>query len=476
MSATGFDLPGPLPTCDSCDLGLFLYFFDSQGRKLRDRVQVNEISKGFETAGLKNIAVGRRGDIIVTFWRSFTVFPEEFGVYVRRFSPKGDSLGPEVRVNTDVSSDQKNSVVAAFPDGEFIVVWQTALSEDLFGGIYARRFGADGRPLGASFRVSQSTETEFYPQVTVDRYGNYFINWNSFAEDGTSDVRGRLYRRDGTPVSGEFQVNQDPQGDQAFGVAAFAPNGTLLVSWQSDDFDQTNGEAMVPVIRRYAASPGQEVCAISGPQILCDLGRTGGPAELSLAWGGRPGEVTLFGDVDGDGRDDVCSYFEGSFRCDIDHEGIAANWTEKLGSPGDIPLLADVDGDGRADPCVRRGNLLLCDTKGDGLIYYRRKFGQGGEVPLLGDLDGDHKADLCLFRDGVWDCLLSTGGRIHFRFGRAGDSPALGDINNNGRAEPCVLRDGMLLCSTAHNRVADFSLPLDVPAGARLLFGNLDGL
>jgi hypothetical protein len=480
----GFDLPGPLDNCFSCQDGLFLYFGDDQGRNLYDRIHVSEDPNSYEGFGLHIVAVDGLGNIIVVFSRPYTPLnPDDSGVFVRRFSSTGEPLGPEVQVNQDQSLPMGFPAVAASPDGEFLVVWQTAVLDlDNIGGVYARRFGADGEPLGPQFQVSRSTKLERNPQIVADGHGNYFLFWDSFDAGHGSDIRGRLYRHDGKPVADEMVINQDNHNGQE-GItdhngtsAAFAPNGTLLVSWQSDSPNQTNGEAMVPVVRRFAASPGQEICAIAGPNILCDLGRTGGPTELNLNRGGRPGEVTLFGDVDGDGRDDVCTWYKGLLRCDLSHEG-SPDWRATLGFPGDVPLLADVNGDGKTDLCVRRRNLLLCDTAHTGQMDFRIVFGRGDETPLLGDLDGDGKADLCLVRAGVWDCRLSKSGELlHFRFGRGGDSLALGDADRDGRADPCFLHAGRLTCSTKHDGVGDYQLDLDVPGNSRLLFGNLDGL
>ncbi|HEX6899528.1 MAG TPA: hypothetical protein VF789_07445 [Thermoanaerobaculia bacterium] len=48
---------------------------------------------------------------------------------------------------------------------------------------------------------------------------------------------------------------------------------------------------------------------------------------------------------------------------------------------------------------------------------------------------------------------------------------------SGGRSDPCMLRGGKLLCDTTHDGgAAEASLALDLPAGARPLFGNLDGL
>jgi hypothetical protein len=478
FAETGFGYDQPEIPCDNgACVGVFLFFFDRQGHKLRERVQVNEDSSAWEEYVLNSLAVDGDGNIIVAFHRIYgAILAEGSKVFVRRFSSAGDPLGPEIEVGADLPGNQRYPVVAASPDGELLVSWLTIGPRADFGEIYARRFGTDGEPLGPSFRVSDAIPAQSTPKVAADRHGNYFVAWNSRQEIGY-DVRGRLYRHDGRPVAEGFRINQDVADDQLATMSAFAPNGTLTVSYGSLDPVQTGGQAAVPVVRRYAASPGQEVCAVSGSEIRCDLARTGGATELQLASGSRPGGVTLFGDVDRDGRDDVCSYFRRKFRCDVGHEGAAA-WSETFGSPGDLPLLADVNGDGRADPCLRRKSSLLCDTLLDGKIHYQVTFGSGGEVPLLGDLDGDHKADLCLVNGSAWDCLLSTGQQLHFQFGHKGDSPALGDADEDGRGDPCVLRPGgRLQCNTKHDGgPPDFTLALNVPSGARLLFGNLDGL
>ncbi|HEV8578517.1 MAG TPA: hypothetical protein VGX68_05485 [Thermoanaerobaculia bacterium] len=474
----GFDqsqIPCDFGTC----AGVFLFSFDREGRKLHERVQVNEDSSGWEEYPLNNLAVDGNSNIIVTFHRIYPVFPTG-GVkaFVRRFSPDGDPLGLELEVGAGLPGNQLLPVVAASSDGEFLVVWLNKADPFAdFGEIYARRFDPDGEPLGPAFLVSDAIPAQTDPRVTADRYGNYFVAWSSYQEFNF-DARGRLYRHDGRPVTRGFRLNQVAAYDQLVAMAAFAPNGTLTVSYGTNNLAQTHGQSDVPVIRRYAASPGQEICGISGSEIRCDLARTGGAAELQLTWGRRSGEVTLFGDVDGDGRDDVCSYFKGRFRCDVSHEGGKATWSDTFGSAGDIPLLADVNGDGRADPCLRRKNRLLCDTVQDGSVHYQVVFGRGDETQLLGDLDGDYKADLCLVSGAAWDCRLATGQPFHFQFGHRGDSPALGDADKDGRADPCVLRPGgRVECDTKHDGgLPDFALALNMPTGARLLFGNLDGL
>jgi hypothetical protein len=464
--------------------GMFLYFVSDRGLVLRERVQVSEDSNGdYRPAVFRGgLSQDADGNFVVAYSRLVEGPLGPSDVYVRRISRTGVPLGHEVRANTYLAGEQTNPQVAASPDGQFLVVWQSAGEDGSSDGIYGRRFSAEGQPLGQEFRVNEVTASaQRFPLVTPDAFGNYFVAWSSghpTSETIGYEVKGRLYHHDGMPVGAEIHVNQDRLFDQMGGWAAFSGNGTLLVAWQSESSRQAGDALRVPVARRFSASPGQEICAIDGAAIACDLARTGGDLELQLTWGGRPGEVTLFGDWDGDGRDDVCAFFRGRFRCDLNHNGPPAEAFESFGREGDIPLLADVDGDHRADPCVRRGSDLLCDTRHDGRVHLQVHFGDGSETPLLGDLDGDGRADLCLFRDGDWRCRLAKSGvEQHFAFGKTGDTPALGDADRDGRADLCLLRAGMLLCDTGHDGgAAEFQLALEAPLGARILFANLDGL
>lgn len=453
---------------------LALHFINHAGLEVHPSVVVDGTANLYQYGVL---AVQPNGELVIVYVRASDGGQPPLDLYVRRLASDGTPLGPEHFVDTARNTIQGNASLAVGQDGGFIVVWQSAPAENTTSTIRGRLFSGDGRPLGDVFQVDNLVELDQrYPQIAADADGNYFVVWQSFiagVRDVLWDIHGRLFRHDGTPVTHEIRLNQDRKFEQEAPTVTFAPHGIAVAGWHSNSTRQGG-----PVVRRFAASPGQEVCATWDSQLQCNLGRTGGTMQLQLRIPARHGEITLLGDVDGDGRDDVCFYLSGKFHCDLSHEGIPPGWSEGFGFPGDIPLLADVDGDGKADPCVRRKDLLICDTKHDGTESYRLQFGHGGELPLLGDLDGDGEADLCLVEGAFWNCLLSsTGERLQFSFGKAGDSPALGDVNLDGRADPCVLRKGLLSCNTRHDGgPADYTLQLNVPAGARLLFGNLDGL
>ena len=485
LLSRGEDLPED-PDCIECSFGVFLYFVNESGQASRPPVRVNVDTTGSEQPPLfgGGLASDEQGHLIAVFWRFRKESPEDYDVYIRRFTATGDPLGPEIRVNTFLPGKQEHPQVAVAPDGRSIVVWQSEAQDGDFEGIYAQRFSANGQPVGSEFRVNSFTRSaQRFPEVAMDQDGNFAVTWQSFFPEVIGnvvpiwDVMTRLFRADGTPVANEVMANQERRFEQVGPGITFAPNGTLLIGWGSS-YETDPGSYLDAYARRYAASPGQEPCAVASSRLLCDTGRTGGTPELDTAFGGRPGEVTLLGDWDGDGRDDVCAWFAGRFRCDLDHEGPPVEVALRFGLSNDVPLLGDVDGDGRAEPCVKRKRRLLCDTGHDGgRAETTVVLGRGTEVPLLGDLDGDGKDDLCLFDQGQWLCKTRQDAVVRLTFGGPGDLPALGDLDRDGRAEPCLLRGGTLSCDTARDGgAAEQSFEMALPPGARPLFGNLDGL
>lgn len=128
----------------------------------------------------------------------------------------------------------------------------------------------------------------------------------------------------------------------------------------------------------------------SGRQWLCDTEHRGRRWERLAPFGrGGRGETPLLGDVDGEGRADLCVIRNGRFLCDTDHDGGEPEVSISFDPGRGTPLLGDFDGDGRADPCAHDGRRFSCDTAHDGgAAEAVLRFGHKGDRPLLGNLDG----------------------------------------------------------------------------------------
>src|SRR5262245_9243448 len=93
------------------------------------------------------VATVPTGGFIATY-RSFLQDGDGDGVFARRFDANGQPLGDEFQVNTVAASDQYAPAVAVAPDGSFIIAYTSIGQESpdlpFSNGVFARRFAADG--------------------------------------------------------------------------------------------------------------------------------------------------------------------------------------------------------------------------------------------------------------------------------------------------------------------------------------------
>ncbi len=448
------------PDQSDLNLGLFGRRYDPSGRPIGPEFHVNTYRRN--TQRLASIAMDRSSGNFVVVWQSKNQDGSDLGLYGQRFAADTSKLGGEFLIPTHTEGEQGEGAIAMDLKGNFVVAWTGADPTNLYrNAIFAQRFTANGERIGEEFQVSEATDGyEDASRIAMDGQGNFVISWDHWP-DGLAYAR--LYRANGTPVRDPVQLTLVP--GYVVPQLGFAANGTFGAAWTdvltNDDIDDV-------YVQRFSASPGEEFCLFRRGELICDTGRTGGDPEVQYPFGGQPGEIGLLGDVDGDGRADLCVFLGGLFRCDTGHDFGAAETRIRFGQSGDVPLLGDVDGDGKADPCVYRAGQFLCSTTHDGNVNVTIPFGQPGDIPLLGDVDGDGRADPCVFRKGVFLCDTAHDGSVNVTipFGQAGDIPLLGDFDGDGKADPCVYRAGQLLCDTKH----------DGTIGGRLTFGNGDGV
>ena len=126
------------------------------------------------------------------------------------------------------------------------------------------------------------------------------------------------------------------------------------------------------------------------------------------------------GDFDGDGEPDWCVATTSGVACGVAAESAittdGATWSFSYGGTADADALSyasvgvgDVDGDGRADLCSLAVNAIKC-ARSQG-----RAFGPRATFAVLpaaanalwtGDLDGDGRADACAETSDMIVCAL----------------------------------------------------------------------
>ncbi len=276
-----------------------------------------------------------------------------------------------------------------------------------------------------------------------------------------------------------------PGGAGGFGAAIAGPPLTNASGWNKPEYYTTlrvadvTGDGLDDVCARAAAgwrcwpATGQGFGAsFDGPE-LSDAGGWDAPA--------RYGTIRT-GDLDGDGRADVCARGGNGVKC---WRGTGAGFTNAVDGPdwtdaagyADVAYwstfrFADVSGDGRADVCIRSASDVRCAiSNGNGFGGAAaagaaladdsgwRDHGNYGTI-RLGDVDGNGTQDLCARANARVYCWLSDGARPfarridgpeladgsgwgHFRFH---GTIRLADVNGDGRDDLCARSSAGLRC------------------------------
>jgi hypothetical protein len=186
----------------------------------------------FTTASqsMPSVASARSGEFVVAW--SGTGATDADGVFARRFGASGTPLGGDFRVNAYTTGLQYLAVAAADAAGNSTLAWTSDGQDGSGGGVFGRRFGADGVPRGAEFQVNTTTAgAQTSPAIAADDDGNFVVVW--IGDDGAAgfDVYAQLFASDGARRGGEFRVNANTTGLQLFPAVTSDAAGNFFVTW-----------------------------------------------------------------------------------------------------------------------------------------------------------------------------------------------------------------------------------------------------
>ena len=166
-------------------------------------------------------------------------------VFVRLFESNGEGAATNpglfyVTTEPEFDNDeQRNAAVATDADGDFVVTWTNF--RDGNEDIYARRFFANGLPMGPSFLVNTYTDdAQTWSDVAMNDGGDFVVTWSSYAQEtngqlGTGwGVYARRFDPFGQPLAPEFLVNVTTAGDQQTPSVAMSSDGGFIIVWTSD--------------------------------------------------------------------------------------------------------------------------------------------------------------------------------------------------------------------------------------------------
>jgi len=198
-----------------------------QGNPLGPEFRINTFTTNNQR--LPTVALDSSGNFVVV-WMGAQQDGSGYGVFGQRHTSTGAPLGPEFRANTYTTSDQWFSSLASDSSGNFVVTWQS-FGDGAGTGIFAQRFANSGVPLGSEFRVNTSTTLyESDPAVAADSSGNFVVVWQGYDPSGLG-VFGQRYASSGAPLGSEFRVNTFTPAFQRDPSVASDSSGNFVVVW-----------------------------------------------------------------------------------------------------------------------------------------------------------------------------------------------------------------------------------------------------
>jgi hypothetical protein len=217
-----------------------------QGDPLGPEFRINTYTPGVQ--GQPAVAAVASGGFVVV-WQSNYQDGSGYGIFGQRYDGSGTALGPEFRVNTYTTFQQRSPFIATDASGNFVVVW-SGVGQD-GAGVLGQRYASSGAPLGTEFRVNTTgLPSGGGPSVAVDDPGNFVVIWmRGSGGGGPSNVFGQRYASSGVPLGTEFRVNAYTTGVAAEPAVASDAGGNFVVVW--DGFD---GASSGIVGQRYASS------------------------------------------------------------------------------------------------------------------------------------------------------------------------------------------------------------------------------
>jgi hypothetical protein len=220
--------------------GIFARRFDADGAALGTEFRVN--TNTADEQFFPSVAMTGSGAVVVT-WVSRTGDGSGEGVYAQRYDGSGAPQGSEFRINTQTIGAQRFPDAAIDAAGNFVITWESQIGDGSDYGIFARRFDADGIPRGDEFLVnSYTTGEQLRPTIAADAQGNFVIAWESRDQDGyTMGVYAQRYGVDGAPRGAEFRVNAYTLFSQASASAAMTSAGEFVIAWVDGSRDGGNG-------------------------------------------------------------------------------------------------------------------------------------------------------------------------------------------------------------------------------------------
>jgi hypothetical protein len=284
-------------------VGVFGQRYTNNGVETGGVFQIDSQPPAGDEADPTIAALADGGWIVV--WQKINPADLDNDIYARRYNANGVSVSDEFRVNSSVDGEQRWGSVLELSDGGWIIVWESRPSTEIQGfyNILARRYDADGNPLGEEFQVNTSTNSgQGSANITGLQDGGWLISWTSYEDENLRSPaelsKARRYDASGVPIGAEFELGAP------YAQTTGLENGGWAIVWDDDKtvlgqtFDQSGNPVTVGDIYQFIVNGDSSSQILTGWENNDFLNGLDGNDTLD----GGPGADTLLG---GAGNDSI---------------------------------------------------------------------------------------------------------------------------------------------------------------------------
>ncbi len=183
LSGDGFLVVWESVDQDGSGRGIYGQRYDANGTEVGSEFPVNTTTIGDQREAS---AAVQSDNSLVIVWQSDGQDGDRLGIYGQRYDSAGNAAGAEFPVNTTTADWQDNASVTALTDGGFVVVWQSKNQDGNGYGIYGQRYDATGATVGGEFQINDETYShQSMPVVAARPDGGFVVTWSSHAQDAS---------------------------------------------------------------------------------------------------------------------------------------------------------------------------------------------------------------------------------------------------------------------------------------------------
>jgi hypothetical protein len=195
------------------------------------------------------VAMGHAGEIVMAWLHDNTLPAPALHDFfeMRRFAADGTPAGPALAVSPLNEAGPLDLFVGKDGDGNFLLA-EDGTFETWGKGTFLRRFRADGTPLGGILRLDLDVRS-----MSMGPRGNFVVSWREPLAVGSREsfqIFARRFAANGRPLGPDVPVSADTPGTRFLGQVAIGADGGFVVAWDSDQREEFHGDVFARRFQR----------------------------------------------------------------------------------------------------------------------------------------------------------------------------------------------------------------------------------